>query len=152
MIDLMLQQLRKISFGFDRLLQSSVIQVLYFDLSRPRNADHQIGEAETVIPQFHSGITGPDDFGIDKRSAESDRLHSNKYHAVKNTDLRRCFPSPVPRRLAKACKRVAKFSGKKINLERSHIIYDCGFAPEKGIANLKVFSARHNQPRRFLES
>src|SRR5215471_8130933 len=117
MINLVLQQLRKSILGINRLLQASIIKVSYFDLSRSRNANHQIGKAETIIPQFHASITGPDDFRIDERSAETDWLHSNKYHAAQDANLRRRYTAAVARRLAKARKCIAQVSSKRFNFD-----------------------------------
>ena len=50
MIDLVLNQLRKISLGFEGLFRAAIVQIINSNLAGPRNPNHQIGKTKTIVP------------------------------------------------------------------------------------------------------
>lgn len=107
-VNLMLQQLRKVAFGFKRLLDAMLIRVFDSNLQRALDSHHQIGKAEAIVPQLELLAALPRNFRIDERACKSHGLHSNEDYPVERANLRRSDSAPEARITAKGRKRVAE--------------------------------------------
>ena len=110
MIDLVLKQLRKITLCLETLFQAPIVLILDPNLSSPRDTDHQIRKAKTIIPQFKPGLARPGDFRIDKRAAEPRRLHPYEDNPFEYSNLRGSYSSSVTGGLAKRRQCVAQIA------------------------------------------
>lgn len=71
MVDFMLQQFGEVILRFQGDGLSLKGRVFDGDRPRPFNPNEEIGETETIVPEFDSLGTLPDNAGIDERSRDS---------------------------------------------------------------------------------
>jgi hypothetical protein len=93
MIDLVLEELRTVTFHLDLLPIAFEILIAYPNSICAGDPDEEIREGETIVPDLEVLCSYVDDLGIDQWPGS---IHLDIHHSNRSADLRRRNPSATP--------------------------------------------------------
>jgi hypothetical protein len=89
-VNFVLEQFGQIAGGFHHALRAMLVGVTNVDFDMAADADHEVGDRETIVPQLHRFAAGAGYRRIDERERFAD---VEKDQAAADADLRGGYPS-----------------------------------------------------------
>src|SRR5262245_60395286 len=96
------------------------VGVTHVDFDMAADADHEVGDRETIVPQFHHLSAGAGDRRVDERERFAG---VKKDHAPPSADLRGGYPSAEAVLLAEIIERRGQIADQFASFVRMNISY-----------------------------